>query len=134
MSLPAKKLVETFQLTTSVMMEQQTKDDRTASKTSPSIRLKQHHSTTDTLGLDDNQKVVTSSDSSKSLDVNINTLETSGNQQPTETGIMNCKFVRPSEEGCSLAPEENFELPLAASKSLRTRKVWRKALEEEHAA
>lgn len=38
-------------------MEQQTKDDTTASNTSPSKRLKQHHSTTETPGLEDiNQK------------------------------------------------------------------------------
>ena len=56
-------------------MEQQTKDNTTASKTSPSKKLKQHHSTTDRPGLNDNyQRVVTKSDSSKSLDVNINTL------------------------------------------------------------
>ena len=56
-------------------MEQQTKDNTTASKASPSKKLKQHHSTTDIPGLNDNyQRVVTKSDSSKSLDVNINTL------------------------------------------------------------
>ena len=56
-------------------MEQQTKDNTTASKTSPSKKLKQHHSTTDRPGLNDNyQRVVTKSDLSKSLDVNINTL------------------------------------------------------------
>ena len=71
-------------------MEQVTKDDTAASKTSPSKRLKQHHSTTDTPGLDDkNQRVVSTSDSSISLDVTINTLELSLSQQPTETGIIN---------------------------------------------
>ena len=75
-SASKKKLAETFHLTTSVMMVHQAKDNTTASKTSASIRLKQHHSTTDTPALDDNnQRVVTSSDSSKSLGVNINTLE-----------------------------------------------------------
>ena len=59
-------------------MEQQTKDDTTSSKISPSKRLKQHHSTTDTPGLDDNKpKIVNASDSSKSLDINITTLEKS---------------------------------------------------------
>ena len=56
-------------------MEQQTKDNTIVSKTSPSKKLKQHHSTTDRPGLNDNyQRVVTKSDSSNSLDVNINTL------------------------------------------------------------
>ena len=56
-------------------MEQQTKDNTTVSKTSPSKKIKQHHSTTDRPGLNDNyQRVVTKSDSSKSLDVNISTL------------------------------------------------------------
>ena len=63
MSLPEKKFSESFQLTNSVMMEQQTKSDTTASKTSPSTRLKQHHSTIDKPGLDDNkQRVVATSD------------------------------------------------------------------------
>ena len=45
------------------MMEQQTKSDTAASKTSPSTRLKQHHSTIDKPGLDDNkQRVVATSD------------------------------------------------------------------------
>ena len=117
------------------MMEQQAKNDTAASKTSPSIRLKQHHSTTDTPGLDNNnQRVVTTSNSSKSLGVNVNILESSVNQQPTATGMMKYKFVLPSKEGCNLALEQNFEPPLADSKSLRAREVWHKALEKEHAA
>ena len=103
-------------------MEQQAKDDITASKTSPSKRSKQHHSTTDAPGLDDkNQRVVTTSNSSKSSDVNIFTLEISLNQQSTGTGIMNNKFVLHLEEDCNLAPEENFEPPLAGLKSLGTK-------------
>ena len=38
---------------------------------------------------DKNQKGVTTSDSSISLDVTLNTLEVSLSQQPTETGITN---------------------------------------------
>ena len=45
------------------------KDDTTSSKTSPSKRLKQYHSSTDTPGLDDKKqpKIVTTSDSGCSL-------------------------------------------------------------------
>ena len=58
------------------MMEQLAKDDTTASNICPSKRLKQHEATADTPGLDENsQRVVTTSHSSISLDVNINTLE-----------------------------------------------------------
>ena len=57
-------------------MEQQTKDNTIASKTSPSKILKQHHSTTYASAFNDNnQRVVTASSSSKYLDVNLNTLE-----------------------------------------------------------
>ena len=58
------------------MMEQVAKDDTTALNISPSKRLKQHEATADTPGLDENsQRVVTTSHSSISLDVNISTLE-----------------------------------------------------------
>ena len=105
-------------------MEQVTKADTTASKTYPSKILKQHHSTTDTPGLDDkSQRVVTTGQSSISLDVNVSTLEILLYQQPTETGIMNYKFVLPSEEDCNLSPKENLEPPLAGLESLQTREV-----------
>ena len=53
-------------------MEQQAKDNKTALKTSPSKDLKQHHFATDTPGLNEkNQRVAVTSDSAKSLDVNI---------------------------------------------------------------
>ena len=48
------------------------------------------------------------------------------------TYLMNYRFVLPSKE--DLSAEENFEPPLAGSKSLRTRGVWLKRLDEEHAA
>ena len=58
------------------MMEQVAKDDTTTLNISPSKRLKQHEATADTPGLDENsQRVVTTSHSSISLDVNISTLE-----------------------------------------------------------
>ena len=43
-------------------------------------------------------------------------------------------FVLPSEEDFSLVPEENLEPNSAVSKSLRTREVLHKSLEESHAA
>ena len=116
-------------------MEKQAKDDATSSKAFPSKIVKQHHSTTDTPVLDDkNQRVVTTTDSSKSLDFNMNIVVISLNQQLTESAVMNYKFGLPLKEYCNLAPEEKFELPLAGSKSLQTRKVWHKALEGEHSA
>ena len=102
MSLRAKDLAETFWLTASVMMKQQTKNNTAASRNPPSIRLKHHHSTTDTPGLDDNQRVVTRSNSSKSLGVS---------ESATEIGIINYKFVCRSEVGCNLAPEEKLDPP-----------------------
>ena len=48
------------------------------------------------------------------------------------TYLMNYRFVLPSKE--DLSAEENFELPLAGSKNLRTRRVWLKGLDEEHVA
>ena len=85
MSLPVKTFAGTFQLTTSVVIEQQTKDNRTGSKTSPSKRFKTASYYHDTPVLNDNnQGVVTTSDSSKSLDVNISTLEITLNWQPSD--------------------------------------------------
>ena len=67
-------------------MEQETRDDTAYHRTL--FHQKHHHSTSDTPGLDDNnQRVVTASDSSISLDVNITTLELLLSQQPTEIGI-----------------------------------------------
>ena len=56
------------------MVEQETRDDTAYHRRL--FHQKHQHSTTDTPGLDDNnQRVVTASDSSISLDVNISTLE-----------------------------------------------------------
>ena len=43
-------------------------------------------------------------------------------------------FILPSEEDCNLTPEENLEPNSAGLKSLRTRGVWHKSLEESHSA
>ena len=65
-------------------MEQQTKANTTAPKTSPQKDLKQHHSTTDASALNgNNQRVVTTSNSSKSLVANMDTLEITYTQQAT---------------------------------------------------
>ena len=115
-------------------MEEHTNNDTKVPKTSLSKRLKQHHSATDKPGLDDNnQRVATKSDSSKSLDRNsIGTLEISLNQQPTNTGMMNYKFVLPSEEDYNLVPDENFEPPLLLQRACDLGSTPPQALEEEH--
>ena len=43
-------------------------------------------------------------------------------------------FILPSQDDCALAPEENLDQNYAGLKSSRTRGVWRKSLEESHAA
>ena len=84
---PMKNFAETFQVTTSLVIQKLTKGETTLSKTSLSKKLKQHHSTADTPVLDDNnERVVSEINSSKSLDVNISTLEIFLNQQPPDNG------------------------------------------------
>ena len=87
MSRSMKNFTETFQVTTSLVIQKLTKGETTVSKTSLSKKLKQHYSTADTPVLDDNnERVVSETNSSKSLDVNISTLEIFLNQQPPENG------------------------------------------------
>ena len=82
-----KNFAETFQVTASLVIQKLTKGETTVSKTSLSKKLKQHYSTADTPVLDDNnERVVSETNSSKSLDVNISTLEIFLNQQPPENG------------------------------------------------
>ena len=81
---PMKNFAETFQVTASLVIQKLTKGE---TKTSLSKKLKQHHSTADTPVLDDNnERVVSKTNSSKSLDVNISTLEIFLNQQLPENG------------------------------------------------
>ena len=87
MSRSMKNFTETFQVTTSLVIQKLTKGETTVSKTSLSKKLKQHHSAADTPVLDDNnERVVSKTNSSKSLDVNISTLEIFLNQQLPENG------------------------------------------------
>ena len=84
---PMKNFAETFQVTASLVIQKLTKGETTVSKTSLSKKLKQHYSTADTPVLDDNnERVVSKTNSSKSLDVNISTLEIFLNQQLPENG------------------------------------------------
>ena len=71
-SLSANKVAKTFERTTSVMMEQQTKDVQSPTETPPLKRAK-HQSTT---VLDDSYSIVNTSRASNSSDVHINELGT----------------------------------------------------------
>ena len=86
MSLSAKKLCRNF--STNNISGNETADKKITQQYQRllhQIDLKQHHFATDTPRLNDNnQRVVTTSDSSNYLDVNIRTLEIALTQQPID--------------------------------------------------